>query len=94
LVSSIEILTFDEFVLTYQPSHQVKEEATKRGEPIPVVFIKRKPHPNGLLLHLGSTYVEHPVRRDSRLPFLVEMLPHLTVGDSNPSNAIQKMFQR
>ena len=31
------------------------------GEPIPVVFIPRKPHPNGLEIFLSVTYIDNPI---------------------------------
>jgi len=46
------LLIFNEQVIGYQPSLAVKTHATKAGHFISVVFIPRKPHPNGLILYL------------------------------------------
>lgn len=86
-------MTTDESTIAYQPSFGVKVRAEKRGEPIPVMFIKRKPHPNCLVIYQSMTYIEHPIR-NSKLPFIVDMLPHLQVGDVNPILAVKQTMQR
>ena len=43
------MITIDETMIEYQPSSIVKENAGNNEEPIPVLFIPRKPHPNGLV---------------------------------------------
>lgn len=43
---------FDEQVVGYQPSAKTKNKAEQAGHPIPVVYIPRKPHPNGLLFYV------------------------------------------
>jgi hypothetical protein len=47
-VDNVELAVVDESVLAYQPSKKAKEMADTNGEPIPVVYIPRKSHPNGL----------------------------------------------
>ena len=47
-ISEVSIIAIDEAVLAYEPSSDVKSKNEDFGEPIPVVYIKRKPHPNGL----------------------------------------------
>src|SRR5690606_207527 len=84
----------DEAVLGYQPSHSVKEKAIETGEPIPVVYIKRKPHPNGLLIYHAVTMVRNPINSESPLPFIVDMLPHLTVGDGSAVRAFERFIDR
>jgi len=50
---------FDEQLVGYQPSPQVKKRAEQQGYPIPVVYIPRKPNPNGLLMYLvGVIFLE------------------------------------
>lgn len=39
----------DEALYGYQPSKETKKKYEKKKDPIPVVYIPRKPHPNGLL---------------------------------------------
>ena len=51
----------DETVVRYQPGHEAKSKANKKGAPIPVVHIPRKPNPNGLLLYQATTMVLHPL---------------------------------
>jgi hypothetical protein len=84
----------DESVIGYQPGSTAKKEAESRGEPIPVVYIPRKPHPNGLEIFLVATSVEHPARQNKGLPFIVDMRPHLTQGDSNPQETFEFFMKR
>lgn len=51
----------DESVLAYQPGKEAKTAADKKGQPIPVVHIPRKPNPNGLMLYQATTMVSHPL---------------------------------
>lgn len=88
------LITVDEHMNEYQPSKKIKERAESEGEPIPVVYIPRKPHPNGLLEYLYATYVENPVRNDSVLPYIVDIKPHLQVGDVNPISAVLDFLPR
>src|SRR5262245_45233855 len=64
-VREIFLITIDEHINAYQPSAIVKSKALENGEPVPVVYIPRKPHPNGLLEYLTVTFVKHPVRSNS-----------------------------
>ena len=93
MIELIEIVTFDESIIAYQPSSEVKARANQI-EPIPVVYIPRKPHPNGLLLYQGATYIQHPLNPTKKLPYLVETLPHLQVGDIAPIENVKKMKER
>jgi hypothetical protein len=78
----------------YQPSAPVKTRNDSKQEPIPVVFIPRKPHPNGLLVYLLASFINHPVRPDSKVPFILDILPHLKVGDAAPVDAFCKFIDR
>ena len=93
-IQEVSAVTIDESVIRYQPSAKVKREAELQGEPIPVVFIKRKPHPNGLLLNQALTMVRNPFNEQSPLPFILDMIPHLTFGDSSPTEAFEKIIDR
>lgn len=90
----MDILAIDEALISYQPSKIVKDKAELAGEPIPLAYIPRKPHPNGLLFYLGVTFIDHPVQENSILPFVVDLLPHLKVGDISPIKAVEKIMQR
>jgi len=80
--------------MEYQPSATVKEAMDLSGEPIPVTFIERKPHPNGLLAYLLSSYVVHPRDSSKKLPFIVDYLPYLQVDDINDGNVLQHIMNR
>lgn len=55
----VTLATIDEQVIGYQPSAEAKAKAEAEGEPIPVVFIPRKPHANGLLNYLVNIFVSN-----------------------------------
>ena len=94
LIEDCTLCTLDESVMEYQPSAVVKEAMEKAGEPIPVVYIQRKPHPNGLLAYILSSFVPHPKDPSKNLPFIVDYIPHLRVDDVHAGNAVQKVIQR
>jgi hypothetical protein len=58
------------------------------------VYIPRKPHPNGLLVYLLVTCIEHPIKSDHVLPFIIGIKPHLWQGDSAPQDAIQTFMKQ
>lgn len=93
-VSNVSTVTIDEHINGYQPSHKTKEKAVERGEPIPVVYIPRKPHPNGLLIYLMCSYVDHPQQNNKRLPFVIDIEPHLKVGDVSPEQTVRTFMNR
>ena len=78
----------------YQPKHATKQKAEQNGEPIPVVYILRKPHPNGLLEYLLVTYVNHPKKRNKKLPYILDIIPHVKAGDSSPTEAVKEFMKR
>ena len=63
------------------------------GETIPVVFIPRKPHPNGLLLYLCATFINHPYE-NTKLPYILDILPHLKSCDISPHSALNDFLKR
>ncbi len=94
LIEKCFLCTFDELVMEYQPSAEVKAEAEQKGEPIPVTFIQRKPHPNGLLAYILATFLSHPKNPASKLPFIVDYFPHLKVDDIHTGNLLEKIIER
>jgi hypothetical protein len=60
-VRSVTVVTVDEHMNAYQPTGTTKKKSEEKQEPIPVVFIPRKPHPNGLLVYILSSFFVHPV---------------------------------
>ena len=59
----------DEHMNNYQPKREVKNKAEEIGEPIPVQYIPRKPHPNSILVleYLLASYVVNPLDENSYL---------------------------
>jgi hypothetical protein len=57
----------------------MKKKREQEGEPIPKMYIPRKPHPNGLLVYLLATYVKNPNSNDEdkKLPLIINMLPRV-----------------
>lgn len=93
MVDSLKMITFDESLMAYQPSSKVKQKANEM-EPIPVVFIPRKPHPNGLLLYQAVTYIQHPINPAKKIPYLFDTLPYLKIGDARSIQNLQKIKER
>ena len=92
-VVSVTLVAVDETVIEYQPGQSAKKQAEERGTPIPVVFIPRKPHPNGLLLYQAVTMVDSPINNGT-LPFILDIIPHLKQGDSVPASSFQLIMNR
>ena len=88
----MKILTIDESLIAYHPSSIVKEQAEINGEPIPVIYIPRKPHKNGLLIYYAMTFINHPVRRNSVLPFIIDTIPHLQVRNNDAVQVVEKII--
>ena len=91
VVEDVHLLTLDETVIGYQPTKAAKERAEERGEPIPVVYIPRKPHPNGLEVMTVATFVYDPTKR-KEVPFVVMLHPHLASGDNILGEVVAKVF--
>jgi hypothetical protein len=53
----------------------------EKREPLPATYIQCKPHPNGLLLYLLATAIEHRDHANG-LSFILDFLPHLVVNDT------------
>jgi hypothetical protein len=94
IIEDIHVISIDESMVEYHPSANKKCKLSDSGEPIPVVFIQRKPHPNGLLLYEAVTYVEHPAKNDRVLPFIVDMVPHIRMNDCSPIEVVKKVVAR
>jgi hypothetical protein len=92
-VSHVQLAIVDEAVVAYQPSKTVKDEADATGEPIPVMYVPRKPHPNGLEVFLVTTPVEHETSSSEHLPYIIDILPHLQKGDNAPTDIVQKFMK-
>ena len=92
LVSSLDILTVDECVIGYKPRSETKEYFKNNYDEIPLVYIPRKPHPNGLLIYLTSTEIFIPGRKN-KIPFVLDLFPHLNNGfNMTPSSSLLKII--
>lgn len=91
-MENVSAIVVDESLIDYHPSAIVKNKAEKSGEPIPVVFIPRKPHPNGLEIFQISSFLL--CSDGTKLPFILDLIPHLKVGDVCPTEAIQQLMLR
>ena len=80
--------------MAYQPSFAVKQKVLKNGDFIHVTFIPRKPHPNGLLAFLLASFIIHPLQPNRRLPFILDFIPHLRVGDATTGNVFSQFRDR
>jgi hypothetical protein len=89
----VKLCSIDESLIGYQPSEEVKKRNENQGHPIPVSYIPRKPHSNGLLNYILTTTVEHPMN-EKGLPYILDILPHLQQGDCSPHLALKKFLDR
>ena len=88
--TSGSIIAFDESIYQYQPISSTKKKYEfVFQEPIPVVYIPRKPHPNGLL-----NWICVNVSSTTGLPFVMDMEPHLSFPQISARDALKKMFRR
>lgn len=81
-------------MIQYEPKAAAKAKAENQREPIPVVFIPRKPHPNGLLLYQLATAVEHPIKSYKKLSFIVDTIPYATMQSVNATEAVKQFVNR
>ena len=93
-ISNVTITAIDEHVNVYAPTSSIKSRAENNGSPIPVVFIPCKPHPNGLMEYLMVTSLPNPSRINAKVPVVLDILPHVKVGDSAPRDVIKTFMER
>lgn len=91
-LTEVHVVTIDESVIGYAPSNAVKDRMEKAGTPAPVVFIQRKPHPNGLECFVASTYVIDPGTRKS-VPYVCALAPHLEISDFTNTEVVEKIVR-
>ncbi len=84
----------DESIIAYQPGADVKAKAAVKGEPIPVIYIPRKPHPNRLELFICASFINNPAKVGGVIPFILNILPHLKVGDVSPVESVRQVMKR
>ncbi len=83
------IICFDEALWDFRPNKNTKEEAEKRKDPIPVVFIPRKPHPNGLLCYFMGMKMFN-----TNLPYVFDLEPHISFPQVPPQQALRNCIER
>ena len=93
-ISNISITVIDEHINAYAPTAAIKKKAELNGKPIPVVFIPCKPHPNGLMKYLMVTALSNPSKINGAVPIILDMIPHIKVGDSAPQDAVRSFMNR
>jgi hypothetical protein len=94
MIEEVFIVTLDESLMEYQPSAKIKTYAEKNEEPIPIVYIPRKSHSNELLVYIAATYIDHPIKSNSKIPFIIDLLSHLQVDDVSNGTALEQIMNR
>lgn len=83
------VVCFDEALWDFRPSKKAKEKAENRKDPIPVVYIPRKPHPNGLLCYFMGTKMFN-----TNLPYVFDLEPHIQFPQVGPQEALRNSIAR
>ena len=78
-----ETNAFDETVYSYQVSSK-KKEKLELVDPVPKVFIPRKPHPNGLLTYKLCGELS------KKATYTIVLVPHFQFPQITPTNAMRK----
>lgn len=81
--------TIDETVFSYEPKVETKNKMMNQGDQIPLVYIPRKPHPNGLL-----TYVLACTTPRSNKPFVLNLVPFKKFPQITAREALQECVQQ
>lgn len=83
LTQSVHVVTIDESVIGYTPSQTVMNRSKEKSDYIHIVFVPRKPHPNGIECYISATYVDD--FQSSKTPWILGIYPHLIPGDQSDS---------
>jgi len=65
------VVAIDETIFAYKVRKEVRVEFENKKDPIPIHYIPRKPHPNGLLAWVLATKSDH-----TNKPYVLDMIPH------------------
>lgn len=93
LVQDVQLVLDDEAMIGYRVRAEKKQKLADAGKPVPLAFIPRKPHPNGLLIYVASCLVNHAFSAKG-LPYILDMLPHLAAGDTAPHDTLVQFKNR
>lgn len=89
LWSGFGVVACDESIYKYQPSSKIKHEFEANFDPIPVVYIPRKPNPNGLL-----SYSLVCKSTTTKKPFTIDLIPFYKLPKLSPRECCMKMIER
>jgi hypothetical protein len=89
LLKNCNFVVVDEGIFEFQPSHESKEFYEKVHCPIPVVYIVRKPHPNGLLVYYLFTKSSKPNKS-----YILDYQPKLNGNEMSPSYTAKMLVDR
>jgi len=81
-------------MIAFHLAKLTKQKLSDAGEPYPHMYILRKPKPHGMLLWTGATYVVHPSSDNRKLPFFLDIVPHLKPNDDSLDKALRIMMER
>lgn len=93
-VTPSSILTVDETLYAYVPSSPIKRIHELNGDPIPLVYIPRKPRPNGLLNYCLAASFINPWNTNETLPFIIDMVPYLSQPPPGHFDVVRLFMQR
>ena len=94
LLEEIKHAVIDESILAYEPCSSTKDNHEVLGDTIPVTYIPRKPHPNGLLLYGMVTTVKSSIPHQSDIPFCVGFVPYISGRDVCPTKMYKTFSDR
>lgn len=82
MIQPSSVAVVDESLYEYYVREEVRRKYEQRGDPVPQVFIPKKPRPNGLLNYALAIAFPNPSSPGNILPFIVDMQPHLEPGNA------------
>lgn len=71
------IVAIDEALYAYYATADIRKIFEEAGDPIPQVYIERKPRKNGFLNYLLAVSFPNPTSPNQVLPFVLDMHPYL-----------------
>jgi len=86
------VVTIDEPLIGYEPSKADKGRMEQAGTPVPVVYIQRKPHPNGLECFVAGTCAIDSGTRKS-VPYVCALVPQLEISNYTNTEVVEKIVR-
>lgn len=81
-------IAIDETLYAYHVTAKVRDFYDQMGWPYPKVYIKRKPHPNGMESVSAGTMVEY---EDKTLPYIVDIAPYIFTPQPSATASVAKL---